>query len=134
VRSACGTRSSSPCSRPRCSSSRKTADEFRWGNQQAHHETVRRPLRVLLLLVLALLGALCFFAADDRVFGELTLLATVGLIDVEDERRWARFHFRQLGTKLAEEIAAPPRAASQESTDLSAMPRIGSNSAGNTGG
>jgi hypothetical protein len=95
---------------------------------------VRRPLRVLLLLLLALLGALCFFAADDRVFGELTLLATVGLIDVENERPLPRFHFKQLSTQLAEEIASPPIAASQESTDLSAMPRIGSNSAGNTGG
>ena len=104
------------------------------GNQQAHHETVRRPLRVLLLLLLALLGALCFFAADDRVFGELTLLATVGLIDVEDERPLPRFHFEQLGTQLAEQIASPPIAASQESTDLSAMPRVGSNRAGNTGG
>ena len=45
-----------------------------------------------------------------------------------------RFHFKQLSTQLAEEIASPPIAASQESTDLSAMPRIGSNSAGNTGG
>ena len=45
-----------------------------------------------------------------------------------------RFHFEQLGTQLAEEIASPPIAASHESTDLSAMPRIGSNCAGNTGG
>ena len=33
-----------------------------------------------------------------------------------------------------EEIASLPIAASQESTDLSAMPRIGLNRAGNTGG
>ena len=48
------------------------------------------------------------------VLGKCSLLATVGLIDVEDERPLLRFHFKQLGTQLAEKIASPPIAASQD--------------------
>ena len=103
------------------------------GNQQAHHETVRRPLRRTSSASFALLGALCFFAADDRVFGELTLLATVGLIDVGDERPLPRFHFEQLGTQLAEQIASPPIAASKNRLlERDASRRF--KPAGNTGG
>ena len=70
-----------------------------------------RPLRVLLLLALALLGVLSFLAADDRVFGELTLLATVGLIDVEDERPLPRLPLRALGHAIGrgDRIAANSR-------------------------
>ena len=75
-----------------------------------------------------------FFAADDPVFSELTLLTTVGLIDVQGEHPLPRFQFEHLGTQLAEDIASSPKAASHESTYLSAMPRIGSNRPGNTGG